>query len=329
VIDEPTRDLPRTRVWTWGRFARDVVLPAAFALLLVFFVWTERDRLDPLSDAPAMDVALLSFLILLAHFLNSTEFWVLYRAGGARSGIFENWFLFIAGQLGNYTPGQAGTLYRLQYMRTVHDVPYSRTVSVYGANFVATLGGAAAVGLVGVIGAAFATEHGLSVVMLLVTLGIAALSVAMAMLPLPKFASRQGRLARAWQSFHEGFEQTRRDPRTAWSVVALEVAKYFVTAWRFQVAFSLLGIDESFWIFLVLAPTAGVASFVAVTPGALGFREGFLTLVAGAMGVGFDVGLLGATIDRAVMLLTSMVFGTIGFAVTYPRFRSARTASAT
>jgi uncharacterized membrane protein YbhN (UPF0104 family) len=145
----------------------------------------------------------------------------------------------------------------------------------------------------------------------------------MAVVPLPRFAERNGKLARAWRSFHAGFEQIRREPVTAWSVAAIEVAKYVVTAWRMYVAFELLDVHESFWVFLVLAPAAGVAGFVAFTPGAFGFREGFITAAAAGLGISFDTGLLGATVDRAVMLATSIVFGAIGFALTYPRLRAA------
>jgi uncharacterized membrane protein YbhN (UPF0104 family) len=264
-------------------------------------------------------------LVLLGHFLNSSEFWLLYRAHGARSGVFENWFLFLAGQLGNHLPAQAGTLYRVRYMRAVHDVPYAGSAAVYGANLVATLAGAAIVGLVGVVAAALVTDD-LHVLMLLVALGVAALAVAFAVVPLPRFAARHGRLARAWRGFHAGFEQIRSNPAVALAVLAIEVVKYFLTAWRFAIAFGLIGVHEPFALYLVLAPAAGLAGFVAFTPGALGFRELFVTGAAVGMGVDLDLGLLSATIDRAVMFATSVVGGALGFLVTYPRLRAATAA---
>ena len=116
----------------------------------------------------------------------------------------------------------------------------------------------------------------------------------------------------------------------------LESAKYVVNAARFAVAFNLLGIHESFWLYLVLSPAAGVAGFIAITPGAFGFREGFVAAAAAAMGAGLNSGLLAATVDRALMLATSAVLGSVGLLVTYPRLRartaaaqSSRTASAT
>ena len=109
---------------------------------------------------------------------------------------------------------------------------------------------------------------------------------------------------------------------TAGSVVLIEIAKYVVYAWRFSIAFSLLGVHEQFWLYLVLAPAAGVAAFITITPGALGFRELFVAAAAAAMGAGLRSGLLAATADRAVLLATSIVLGAVGFLVTYPRLRS-------
>jgi uncharacterized membrane protein YbhN (UPF0104 family) len=318
VIEGPVRSR--------GKFKRvfgDVVLPIAFTALLILFVWREWDRLEPLSDAPAGKLLLLAVLVACTHFLNSSEFWLLYRSNGTRSGLFENWFLFLASQLGNLVPGQAGTVYRLRYMRAVHDVSYARSAAVYGADFVATLGGGAVVALVGVIGAGVFGE-GLSWVMLCISLAVAGVAVAIAILPAPRFVAGDGRIARVWRSFHAGFDQMRRDPVTAGSVVLIEIAKYIVYALRFSVAFSLLGVNEQFWLYLVLAPAAGIAGFIAITPGALGFREAFVAASAAAMGAGLDSGLLAATADRAVLLVASIVLGALGFLLTYPRLRTFR-----
>lgn len=313
TVDRPVRDGARR---FWG-----VVVPIVFTIGLVWFVWIERDALRPAWEAPPAALALITLLIVGGHFLNSTEFWLLYRATGTRLGIFENWMVFTAGQLANHLPAQAGTLYRFRYMRTVHDLSHMRNAAVHGANLVVTLGGAALVGLLGVIGTAAFTGAGLEVLVLLVFAGVALVALLFAVVPLPPFRGRAGRLASFWREFHAGFEEIRRLPGTAVTVLALEGLKYLVTAWRFQVAFSLIAIHQPYWIFLVIAPAAGVAGFIAVTPAALGFREAFVTGAAASMGVEVTGGLLGATVDRAVLLAVSVIFGGVGLLLTYPRMR--------
>ena len=321
TFEEPEFQIPEKPRWTVARVIKTIVVPLVFAVLLLWFVWNERARLEPLKDAPPHWVAVLMILVLIAHFLNSTEFWLLYRSNGTKSGIFENWMLFLASQLGNYVPGQGGTLYRLRYMRAVHNVTYPESVAVYGANFVVTLVGASLTAFIGVIGFAL-TGGRLSYVLLLVSAGLIASAVAAALVPLPKFASGNGRIARAWKSFHRGFEQIRNDLPAALLCVALEVTKYLATGLRMYIAFRLLEVHESFWFFLVLAPAAGLAQFVAFTPGAFGFRELFITGAAAALGVGFDYALLVATLERAVLMLVALGGGSIAFLITYPRLRA-------
>ncbi|MDZ7734143.1 MAG: lysylphosphatidylglycerol synthase transmembrane domain-containing protein [Acidimicrobiia bacterium] len=302
------------------------LLPLAFTGLLAWFVWERRDQLEPLGETSILLLLAIGGLVTLSHVLNSTEFWLLYRAGGVDTPVSENALLFFAGTLGNYVPGQAGTLYRIHYMRVVRSTAYADSAAVYGANLVATLAGAALVGIAATL--VLAIDRGVAVWMLVVYMGVATLAVLAVLVPLPKAGRRVGVVARAWNAFHDGFVTIRRDPTTAFRVVALEVVKYFATALRFQLAFELVGFDEPYWYYLALAPAVGIAQFVSFTPGALGFREAFLAAASLALGSPLSTGLLAATVDRAVMLAATLLLGIVGFAVTYPRLRRTRTTEA-
>jgi uncharacterized membrane protein YbhN (UPF0104 family) len=309
------------------RLLGGVVLPIVFIGLLTWYLWRERDQLDALTSAPIIDLAVIGLLVIAAHFLNSTEFWVLYRLQGVPSTLMENWFLFMAGHLANYLPAQAGALYRLRYMRVVHGVAYSASAAVYGVNLLLTFGGAAVAGLVGVIGLALSGGH-TSWSMLAVYTAFAIGTVAAMVLPLPRLGERRGKIGRALSAAHEGFDTIRRAPRSALAIVLMEAVKYVLTAARFLIAFRLLGDAEPFWFYLALAPSAGLARMVAITPGAIGVREAFIASAALALGSPLSTGLLAATVDRAVMLVTSVILGAIGFAGTYPRLVRANRANA-
>jgi uncharacterized membrane protein YbhN (UPF0104 family) len=289
--------------------------------VLFVLVWQRRDDLRPLWDDPSWDLALIAVLIVVGHFLNSSEFWVVYRATGVRVGFIENWMVFTAGLLGNLLPGQVGTIYKFRYMNAVHDVSYAKSGSNYGANLVISLGSSAVVGIVGVSahaasGGDFATT-------------VFAVFIALMRFPLPDWPLLRGKPARAAAAFNEGWHEIQRTPRTSVQVLAIDTVKYLLTAWRFQLAFGLLGVDESFWFFLVVAPAAAIAGIIAFTPGALGFRELFVTTAAVGMGATLDDGLLAATTDRGVMLASALVLGAAGYAYTVPRLRRARTTQPT
>lgn len=300
------------------------VVTAAVVAVLVILVWQRRDDLRPLWDEPSWDLALIAALIVVGHFLNSSEFWVVYRATGVKVGFFENWMVFTAGLLGNLLPGQVGTIYKFRYMSAVHAVPYAKSGSNYGANLVISLGSSAIVGIVGVV--AYSVGGGdfaWVVFAVFVALGISC--AALLRFPLPNWSLLRGKPAKFAASFNEGWREIQRTPRTSLQVVVIDVVKYTLTAWRFQLAFALLGVDESFWFFLVVAPAAAIAGIIAFTPGALGFRELFVTTAAVGMGSSLDDGILAATTDRGVMLASAIVLGVFGYLYTVPRLRRAGT----
>lgn len=311
---------PRMRVW-W--IAANVVVPVVFVGLMAYVVWSQWGDLQPVFEYPLRTLALLTVLIVVGFWLNATEFLVLYRAQGVRISWWDNWMVFSAGQAGNLLPAQLGTIYKFRYMKAVHDLSYTRNGSASGANLVISVGSSAVIGIVGVVAVGITTGS-LSWIMLAIFAAMAAGALAAMMLPLPKVKALRGTPARFWEGFHTGWEDLRRQPQAALAVLALDLVKYVITAWRFQLAFGLVGIEESYWFFLVLAPAAGIAGILSFTPGGLGLREGFLTLTAVAMGSTAVDGLLGATVDRGVMLVIVVALGVVAYAYTWPRLRRVR-----
>jgi glycosyltransferase 2 family protein len=298
----------------------NLVLPLAFLAALVFVVWNRREDLRPIFENPDGSLALIAALIVVGHSLNSAEFWLLYRAQGMHIGLFENWMVFTAGQLGNLLPGQVGTLYRFRYLKVVHSFSYTRSGSSFGANLVITFASSAIAGLVGLAGvAATGGTARFWLVAAFVALGVG--SCLFVLVPMPHVKWLRGRPARIWQGFRSGWEDLRTKPAVSAGVLGLDLAKYLFVAWRFQVAFSLLGVQEPLWYFLVIAPAAGLAGALSFTPGGIGIREAFVTAAAMGMGATFDTGLLAATVDRGVMLATSVVLGSIGYGYTLRRMR--------
>ncbi len=298
----------------------NVVLPLIFVAALVYVVVRQWDELTKIFEDPNGDLVRIAVLVTLGHFLNSAEFWLLYRAQGVPLGLWENWMMFTAGQLGNLLPGQVGTIYRFKYLKTVHGLSYSRSGSSFGVNLVVTFGSSAVAGLVGLF---VVSVRGGSPAWWLFAVfgGIGVASLVAMMVPLPSVGLLRGTPARIWSAFRKGWEELRSEPLVALAVLGIDLAKYVMVAWRFQLAFSLLGVDESFWYFLVIAPAAGIAGALSFTPGGIGIRELFVTAVAAGLGSTLDTGLLAATIDRGVMLAVSIVFGSIGYGVTWRRMK--------
>jgi uncharacterized membrane protein YbhN (UPF0104 family) len=290
------------------------------------YLWGRRSDLASLVDIPPYQVLIVGVLIAFGHWLNSLEFWLLYRSIGGELSITENWLLFTAGQLVNHLPGQAGTLYRFKYLKSVHGLGYGLSASAYAANLVITVLATSALGLGGSISVGSQTGKGNGLILGgfgLLLLG--ALGVLIVRLPT---SSGDGWFARKWSTFHAGWSDITRHPRVAVTVTAIEVLKYIVGAFRLQLAFSWIGVEAPFAVFLVLAAVVGLVGFIAITPAALGVREVAIGGVAAALGTSLDQSLFGATIDRVVLLLVSILLGSLGLAYTSRRLIKSAVAEA-
>jgi uncharacterized membrane protein YbhN (UPF0104 family) len=286
------------------------------------YLGSRADELLPVLEFAPQQVLLVGLLVFVGVFGNALEFWLLYRALGAEIGLRENLLMFGAGQLLNHVPGQVGTLYRFQYLRTVHRLSYARAASGYGANLVLTVLTASSISLIAVftIGLGAPTwPLGLTIVFL----GLFLTSILTLRIPLPGTRG-SGSLARAWERFRLGWSDLASDPSTAIWVVTIEAARLVILAARMQISLSWIGIEQAFPFYVALAGVTAVVSAVALTPAALGVRELAIGITAVALGVEFDSALLGATLDRAVALVLVIVVGGIGLIHTSRRLTSAR-----
>jgi uncharacterized membrane protein YbhN (UPF0104 family) len=294
------------------------------AAVIAFIVWNRRTEIAQAFEQ-SWDLLLALFVLTIVEQISTaTEYWLLYRAANVPIRWRMNLALFYAGGLGNYLPLQAGSVYRFHFMKAVHGVGYSRTVSVFGQNFVITIAAAGTVIITAVLATAAFTARSMSWLMLVVGIAMLGSAIVIAVVPLPHIRWLKGRPARWWSEFHEGWETLRHEPRVAVRVLLLEVVCAVTFATRLMLVFDLLGVHAPFFLCLALAPVASPATALAITPGALGFREAAVAAAAVAMGFRVPTGIFAAGIDRGVLLLVTVVFGVGGYMFTLPHLRKAR-----
>jgi len=289
---------------------------------VVWYLSTQWDQLEPLIQVPPEQILVVGVLFAVGILLNALEFWVLYRRLGAAIGIVENWLLYGAGQLLNHAPGQVGTVYRFGYLKAVHQLSFARSASGYAANLLLTFLSTGVVGLVAAL--LMGSLHGAwSWGLVAIFSGLIVVAVAALVVHLPT-TTREGRLARTWLRFQDGWSEITKHGQTALIVVLIELIKYAILAVRMKLALSWVGVDEPYSFFLVIAAATGIVTFVALTPAAIGLRELAIGFTAAALGVQFDIALLGATLDRAVMFIWVVLIGGAGLVYTAHRMADAR-----
>lgn len=305
-----------------GIRALETTLSLAIVVLVGAYIWRRRDQFTALLDLSALDVIVLGLGVLGAWLCNAGQSFLMYRAEGKQVGFWENLMLAGATNFGNYLPLRAGTLVRARYMKKVHGLSYSRTGSIFGIRIVLMVLSTGLLGLLGSLGLWF--FDGIFAWQLLVAfLGLASAAVIVTAMPLPRFASRSGKLQRAWADFRAGFLTIRTRPHVSARVLLLMLLQYLTVAVRLHVALAAVGVHPTPFTLMVLAPGLGLSSFVAIVPGALGIREALMGYVSLVTGTQFSVGLFAATIDRGVMLAVTATLGFAGFLYVWHRSRRA------
>jgi uncharacterized membrane protein YbhN (UPF0104 family) len=298
----------RTKLITWVQN----FVALGIVVWFVVYLWTSQEFLHQAASISARDAGVLSILIVFTWFTASSQGYVLFRASGARIGFFESFVLSAATSFGNHLPMRAGTLVRAHYMKSVHKMSYVVFGSIFSLRLVLTVITSGLIGFSTVTYIALSNGR-FSIELLLIFLACAVVPFTVYFWKPTDSAAAEGRISKLWQEFAEGFHHLKDQPRIAIWCALLILAQNLLFATRFYVAARATGMEIDLVIILVLVPIATLVSFTAVTPGGIGFRESIMGYATFATGLQFSNGLFIGTIDRIMLLILTIVFGSSAF----------------
>ncbi len=287
-----------------------------FALLILigfaWYIWGHRSLFFEALELDVFDALLIAALILVTWVISGTQSLVLFRAAGCNIGFWESCTLTVASGFGNYLPMRAGTIVKAHYMKSVHNMTYTRFASVFGIRLLLTLIASGLIGLCGTLAIAH-FEGRVSIELMLIFL-VSACTPCLAYFWEPD-GSRAvtGRIGRVWRNFSDGFKQLKEQPTVGLISLVLILLQYIVLGARFYIASAATGGEVSVALISLLVPLAVVSSFAALTPGGLGVREAIMGYATFAVGMPFSQGIFVGTIDRGILLLMIAAFGSMGF----------------
>jgi uncharacterized membrane protein YbhN (UPF0104 family) len=93
----------------------------------------------------------------------------------------------------------------------------------------------------------------------------------------------------------------------ALATMALTIAMCLASAMRMIVVFGVVGVDLGFPDSLVISASVMLSALLAVTPAGLGITESLVGVTASLLSFPGPVGVIAATIDRAVILALSVL----------------------
>jgi uncharacterized protein (TIRG00374 family) len=250
--------------------------------------------------------------------------------------------------MANYlTPFRGGAAVRAVYLKSRHGLSYALFLSTLSTLYVLSLASSAAVGLLAV--AILYTSFGFVDIVMAAFLGgvlmlpVAFLGLARAAPPIlkrwtargnagPEAGSSGGPLRRATRRMIEiislvveGWHIISGRPTTLWRLACTSLLNSGVTLLMIHVAFVAFGAQLLLPASLVLSSLFMIASLIPLTPSGLGAAEIAVVMASQGLGVQAAVGVFSVGLNRAVMILTSILWGAL---FTYVLGRRAVVASA-
>ena len=297
-------------------------LVSTFIILgLAFYLWKHWEIFNTTLDASWRHVYRLVACIFIGWILNSIQVLLLLRQFGIKIGFWENMFLLIAMTLGNYLPMRVGSFLRMQYLKKVHDFQYIQFGGILAIRILILIISTGILGCIGMIGLRVSGSpfnmylFCLFISMLIISLGVY-------LIPVPRTEKSDNFLIKLWSDLLLMFETIQSRPFLLCQVLGLVLLQFVVFAFRLSITFDAVHVELSLWILLLLAPMTTLIEFLSLTPGSLGLREWAIGFISVASGIDFSNGIFAGTLDRAILMSCTFIFGGASLAYVWFRIKS-------
>jgi uncharacterized protein (TIRG00374 family) len=297
------------------------IISIGFIVGLGYYLWKHWGVFYTAFDASWHHALSISVCMILSWMINSCQILLILKKMGFNIGFWENLYLFVAAALGNYLPMRMGTLLRARYLKKLHGVHYITFTGMVG---IRTLIFLASTGILGCIGMAGLKLSGTKINLAFLTIFIcmAVFSLGLCLMRKPKMNNAKNSYIKAWSDFLTGFEAVWSSPIFLFQNIALVFLQYFLLAIRLFVVFDTFQIELSVWALIILAPTTTLITFVSLTPGSLGVREWAIGAISVLSGIDFQGGIFAGTIDRAVLMACTFIFGSFSLLYIWIRLKN-------
>ena len=289
---------------------------------LVYYLWKHWEIFYATLDASWNHIYGLVACIFMMWILNCIQVLLLLRQVGVQVGFWENMFLLIAMVLGNYLPMRMGSLIRMKYFKQVHGLQYIKFGGIIGVRTLILFTSTGILGCIGMVGLRL-SGFPFNVSLLCVFISMVIISLGACLIPVPRAAKSDNFFLKIWSDLVSAFKIIQSQPILLCQVLGLIMMQFLVLAIRLSITFDAIQVELSPWVLLILAPTTTLISFLSLTPGNLGLREWAIGIISFASGIDFHSGVFAGTLDRAILMAVTFIFGSGSLAYVWYRIDSA------
>lgn len=217
---------------------------------------------------------------------------------------FTEWFgLAVVGAMGNYlTPFRGGAAGRAVYLKKKHELPYTKFMTLFIANYLVVFF------LAGVLGAQ--TLMGIDGYSKLFTFFIALSgSVVLFILIFSRIKLPEGRFLSKLSEAITGWKIISANRRILWRICGAVVVNYILVAVQMYYAFTALGFPISPASAWLMGLFSSLGLIISITPGSLGIQEGMVGILAAMFGIGFNQGVMAQGLIRIINIAIIFTLG--------------------
>lgn len=259
-----------------------------FLALVLYALHRQRRALGAFGAEDFLELTLAFGLGVVLLGLRGGVNVVSFRAYGGGFGLLRGVRLAVLQTVGNYLPFSAGLVAKGVVLQRSFDVPYTG----YGAISLYTF--AVALAVSGLGGLAGLLLQGVEQPFLVAGFSVLALAILAVFVPLEKLLPGARKSATAWGEARRTFRGVLVPLLGLHSVLVLFIAL------RLSVSFSVLDYPLKVSSTLVFGAGIFLSRLAAVTPGAVGIREGIVAGLAQLTGVSPTLSILALGVDRLV-----------------------------
>jgi len=282
---------------------------------LLLFIYWNTELFYSLIQISLFDLSVLFFFGLIAIYINSSQFRYLAEVFGLRLKLKEWFGLAVANTMHNYyTPARGGTVLKAIYLKKSHKLAYSNFISLTAGTYLLGFFLASASAILFIL-ASFLLYQEFYGTVFFISIGLGAATAIIGVFSLHvKFSSvfqKIPKLHKFVRNVEKGLFFFKKNKKLLIKILLFKFLFIVIMALKLYWAFKAIGIETNLITIFIVQSLVVFSMILSLTPGNLGIREGIIGLLAAMLDIPLKKAILGAFVDRAVMMCIVIFLGLI------------------
>tara|TARA_B100000315_G_C14560661_1_gene580402 strand:- start:821 stop:1771 length:951 start_codon:yes stop_codon:yes gene_type:complete len=275
----------------------------------IYYFFQKGEELQKLKGLSIYQIGVASLVVLLSHSISGLKYKKLFKFFNVNLTVHECFGLPQIRKLGNLLFFKSGTLTNAYYLKTQHQLSYSKfIIAISILKFIQLF----CLLLMTTISCFyFYLFHGMPLFYTLSVFSLLAGLLFLFLFPQWKIPEWKPRYYKKIQKLLDIWNDFKNNKFSVLMLIYLEILSIFAIGSRFYVAFHILEQPVSFFFdCIVMSLIVSLTGFIGLVPGGLGIREIVVGLAAMYFDYSFDYGIIATSLDR---ILSTLWFGIFGF----------------